>query len=132
EYFYEIRARFNTTPSSLDFLFLNRACFNGVMRFNKSGKFNVPFCKKPNRFAPAYITKIVNQIEVFSKIVAESDWIFEVRDFKESFAQIQEGDFVYADPPYAGRHVDYYNTWSPNDETTLAHLLSELPCRFVL
>ena len=40
-YYYIVRERFNATPSSLDFLFLNRSCFNGVMRFNRSGKFNV-------------------------------------------------------------------------------------------
>ncbi len=35
DYFYEVRSRFNNSGDSLDFLFLNRSCFNGVMRFNK-------------------------------------------------------------------------------------------------
>ena len=38
-----MRERFNLQGSSLDFLFLNRSCFNGVMRFNRHGRFNVPF-----------------------------------------------------------------------------------------
>lgn len=42
-YFYEVRSRFNENPNSLDFLFLSRSCFNGMMRFNKKGGFNVPF-----------------------------------------------------------------------------------------
>ncbi|MGL4424069.1 MAG: Dam family site-specific DNA-(adenine-N6)-methyltransferase, partial [Gemmataceae bacterium] len=60
--FYEIRDQFNANPNSLAFLFLNRACFNGVMRFNRKGRFNVPFCRKPERFSKAYITKITNQV----------------------------------------------------------------------
>ena len=46
EYYNQVRTRFNEQGSSLDFLFLNRSCFNGVMRFNGKGKFNVPFCHK--------------------------------------------------------------------------------------
>ena len=61
-YYYSVRERFNDHPTSLDFLFLNRACFNGVMRFNRQGRFNVPYGHKPNRFRQAYITKITNQI----------------------------------------------------------------------
>ena len=132
DYFYEVRERFNRAPNSFVFLFLNRSCFNGVMRFNRSGKFNVPFCRKPERFAPAYITKIVNQVQTISKVVAASDWEFRVADFRESLATAKVGDLVYADPPYAGRHTDYFNGWSDQDEENLAELLANLPCKFIL
>lgn len=36
EYYYTVRTRFNTEHNPLDFLFLNRACFNGMIRFNKN------------------------------------------------------------------------------------------------
>ena len=36
-HYYRIRERFNAYQAPLDFLFLNRSCFNGLMRFNKSG-----------------------------------------------------------------------------------------------
>ena len=58
DYYYEVRERFNQKHTPLDFLFLNRSCFNGVIRFNKKGGFNVPFGHKPERFSKAYITKI--------------------------------------------------------------------------
>jgi len=131
-YYYIVRERFNATPSSLDFLFLNRSCFNGVMRFNRSGKFNVPYCHKPERFAQAYVTKITNQVRQIAQVISTVDWTFEVQDFRDTLAQTEPGDFVYADPPYAGRHVDYFNSWSDADEDSLASQLSSVPCDFLL
>lgn len=132
EHYYHVRNRFNESPSSLDFLFLNRSCFNGVIRFNRNGKFNVPYGHKSERFAPAYVTKITNQVQHISRVLTGVDWTFEVRDFRDTLADLSANDFVYADPPYAGRHVDYFNSWSDQDESDLATCLSSLPCDFVL
>ena len=131
-YYYTVRERFNAKPMSLDFLFLNRSCFNGVMRFNRGGKFNVPYGHKPERFAQAYITKITNQIRRIAEVVATCDWEFAAADFRHTLTLIRTSDFVYADPPYAGRHVDYFNSWSETDEAELGDRLKQLPCPFVL
>lgn len=53
EYYLQMRSDFNMNGDPLYFLFLNRSDFNGMIRFNKKGEFNVPFCQKPNRFAKA-------------------------------------------------------------------------------
>ncbi|MGO9587988.1 MAG: Dam family site-specific DNA-(adenine-N6)-methyltransferase [Limisphaerales bacterium] len=131
-HYYAVRERFNARPTSLDFLFLNRSCFNGVMRFNRYGKFNVPYGHKPERFAQAYITKITNQIRRISEAISACDWTFAAADFRQTLASVQPDDLVYADPPYAGRHVDYFNSWSESDEAELGNLLKQLPCRFIL
>jgi DNA adenine methylase len=131
-YYYAVRERFNAEPTSLDFLFLNRSCFNGVMRFNRHGKFNVPYGHKPERFAQAYVTKITNQIRRISEVIAACDWTLAPADFRLTLASAKRGDLVYADPPYAGRHVDYFNSWSESDEAELGDLLKQLPCRFIL
>jgi DNA adenine methylase len=55
-----------------------------------------------------------------------------VSGFKETLSEATDGDLVYADPPYAGRHVDYFNSWSPEDEEELGERLVNLPCRFIL
>ena len=68
-YYYEVRERFNKTHNSLDFLFLNRSCFNGMIRFNKKHEFNVPYGHKPQRFSKAYITKIVNQMSRIEQLL---------------------------------------------------------------
>ena len=74
EYYYSVRERFNRHGNPLDFLFLNRAGFNGMIRFNQCGEFNVPFCRKPNRFAQAYITKICNQVQAVTDACALGDY----------------------------------------------------------
>jgi DNA adenine methylase len=131
-HYYEIRERFNQSGSSLDMLFLNRACFNGVMRFNKKGWFNVPFGHKPGRFAKAYITKIANQIKYVEQATSQYDWQFICTDFRKVILNAGQGDFIYCDPPYIGRHVDYFNSWSENDEQELYNLLSVTPAKFIL
>ncbi len=129
-YYYEVRDRFNASGSPFDFIFLNRASFNGVIRFNSSGKFNVPFCKKVERFRQAYITKICNQVAWVAKILQDQEWTFVVQDWRETLAAVTSDDFVYFDPPYIGRHTDYFNQWSDTDANELAAAIQELPCGF--
>ena len=76
EYYYAVRTRFNNEYNPLDFLFLNRACFNGMIRFNKDYAFNVPYGHKPQRFTKAYITKIVNQVAHVEKLLRLHSWEF--------------------------------------------------------
>ena len=130
-HYYYIRERFNNNPNSLDFIFLNRACFNGVMRFNKKGEFNVPSCRKLDRFRQAYITKITNQIRWIESVI-KKEWVFKSADWRNTLAQAREGDFVYLDPPYAGRHTDYYNTWGEKEDEDLIEALLNLPCGWAL
>jgi DNA adenine methylase len=132
KYYYEVRERFNSQGSPFDLLFLNRSCFNGVMRFNRKGQFNVPFGHKPQRFSQAYITKIVNQVGWAAKQMRGKDWEFRVARWEQTLAEAQPDDFVYLDPPYIGRHTDYYNTWNQSDATRLATAARELPCGFAL
>lgn len=131
-YYYTVRERFNAEGNPLDFLFLSRACFNGMMRFNQQGEFNVPFCRKPDRFQPAYITKIVNQVKVIQGIMRGKEWEFCVLDWRSALADITQDDFVYLDPPYYGRHTDYYNQWSEQDAIELAQTVQDLPGGFAI
>lgn len=131
-HYYDIRTRFNETGSSLDFLFLNRSCFNGLMRFNKKGGFNVPFCRKPDRFRPAYVTKIVNQIQWISDVMQGKDWEFVCSDWETTLSHAEPNDFVYLDPPYVGRHADYFTNWEDEQAERLAEITRALPCGFAL
>ena len=132
-YYYEVRDRFNEHGNPYDFLFLNRACFNGLMRFNSKGKFNVPFCRKPKRFSKSYVTKITNQVSWLSSLLKDKKyWKFEVMDWKKSVQNIAKNDFLYLDPPYYGRHTNYYDMWNEFDLHDLAEFLKETECSFAL
>jgi DNA adenine methylase len=132
EYYYQVRDRFNQNGDPFDFLFLSRASFNGVMRFNQQGRYNVPFGHKPQRFSKAYITKIVNQIDYVSKAIKQYAWEFICADFRAIISHANSTDFIYADPPYAGRHTDYFNSWPEQAERNLYELLLDTPAKFIL
>ncbi|MDA8001514.1 MAG: Dam family site-specific DNA-(adenine-N6)-methyltransferase [Alphaproteobacteria bacterium] len=132
EHYYIVRNRFNATGDPLDFLFLSRSCFNGMMRFSKRGNFNVPFCKKPNRFAPALVTKICNQIENVSKIIHRNDYQFLCQDFQDTIDSADSQDMIYCDPPYIGRHVDYFDSWDVSLELRLRNSLVGSDANFMI
>ena len=131
-YYREVKARFNREHSSFDFVFLSRAGFNGMMRFNRRGEWNIPFCQKPGRFAPAYITKICNQVAHAGRVICRGDWTFLNQSFIETINMAQAGDIIYCDPPYFGRYVDYYNGWTEEDEEALFTALMCTPAHFIL
>lgn len=43
-----------------------------------------------------------------------------------------ENDFVYCDPPYIGRHVDYYDSWDEKSELALHQALVGSKAKFML
>ena len=132
EYYYEVRNRFNQYHDPFDFLFLNRSCFNGMIRFNKKGKFNVPYGHKPKRFAKAYITKICNQIEHVEMLLKVNNWHFIEQSFEKTISEAVENSFVYCDPPYIVRHVDYFDSWDETQEKVLHDALVSYGGRFML
>jgi DNA adenine methylase len=131
-HYHVIRERFNRAPNPLDFLFLNRTAFNGIIRFNRKGHFNVPFCQKPERFDRAHITRIVNQVARAQQLLQSHDWQLCHADWRDCLATAKADDFAYLDPPYPGRHTDYYQKWGKTESETLARVLATLPCGYAL
>lgn len=95
----------NCPPDTLvaaTYLYLNKHCFNGMMRYNRDGKFNGPFGKyarppaipeQPLRDVHAVIQN-VEKFEVrngdFELVLSDIDWV----------KPIGKGDIIYMDPPY--------------------------------
>ncbi|MFA7243105.1 MAG: Dam family site-specific DNA-(adenine-N6)-methyltransferase [Sulfuricellaceae bacterium] len=132
DHYYFVRDRFNSEHSPLDFLFVNRAGFNGMIRFNRKGGFNIPFCRKPQRFAQAYVTKITNQVAWVSKLIKTKEFTFKCQDFNKTIDEASSNDIIYCDPPYIDRHVDYYNGWDDACERALFNRLSNFKGKFIL
>jgi DNA adenine methylase len=74
-------------------IFLNRTCFNGLWRVNRSGKFNVPFGRYTN-------PKILDAdgLRAASAALAKAEVL--AVDFAEVTRTLGPGDFAYFDPPY--------------------------------
>ena len=132
DYYKEVRKKFNETHDPLLFLFLNRSDFNGMIRFNRRGEFNVPFCKKNNRFSKAYISKISNQIKCVSNIMKGKDWKFICSNWEDAFSYANEKAYIYIDPPYIGRDTSYVGEWNSNDAIKLAEYAHKTPANVCL
>lgn len=111
DFYLSMREEFNS--KSLDpirnttlFFFLNRTCFNGLYRENKSGLFNVPFGRydRPTICDAATIladSELLKKVEILTG------------DYQDTFAQANAQTLFYFDPPYRPLN----NTSSFNDYT---------------
>lgn len=132
EYYLQMRNEFNQNKEPLYFLFLNRSDFNGMIRFNRRGEFNVPFCQKPSRFSKAYITKICNQVDSVANIIRANDWVFKNCSWQETFNLAAEQDYIYLDPPYIGRDTSYVGEWPEEEAVLLAQYAHNTPANVCL
>ena len=121
--FYGHRERFNrliangsarTKEAAQLFYYLNRTCFNGLCRFNQSGKFNVPF----GRYRTVnYATDFHSYRKLFRR------WSFTNKDLEQ--LSIEREDFIYADPPYDVEFTSYSaGGFSWDDQVRTAELLA--------
>ena len=93
------------------FVYLNKTCFNGLYRVNKSGRFNVPLGRHAN---PTICDG--------DNIRSASDVLAKATIAAQPFHTIEPrpGDLVYCDPPYAGTFTGYTGEgFSPVDQKAL-------------
>ena len=125
DYYNRIKDRFNRSFDTMDFLFLTRTGFNGVMRFNNSGKWNVPFCKLNNRLSKNVIDDLASSVDELSRLFKSKDFTFCNRSFEEVIATAPENSIFYCDPPYYGLQVQYFKGWGKEDEIRLNEMLKD-------
>jgi DNA adenine methylase len=122
--FYAHRTRFNqlvkdggarTGEAAQLFYYLNRTCFNGLCRFNRSGEFNVPFGQYKT-------VNYATDFSVYRKLFRR--WSFTNRDLAK--LPIEPADFIYADPPYDVEFTTYSaGGFSWSDQVRTAELLAK-------
>jgi DNA adenine methylase len=139
EFFYKERAKPFENLSAIEAaartIYLNRTCFNGLFRVNKSGGFNVPFGKyKDPKIADQQLLKSVSQSLRGTTIV-----LGDYRKVLQEFAK--KGDLVFLDPPYLpiSQYSDFQRytkeQFYEDDHRELAaevNRLSEIGCHVLL
>lgn len=125
DYYNQIKDRFNQSFDTMDFLFLTRTGFNGVMRFNNSGKWNVPFCKLNNRLSKNVIDDLASSVDELSRLFKSKEFIFYNKSFEEVIESAPENSIFYCDPPYYGLQVQYFKGWGKEDEIRLNEMLKD-------
>jgi DNA adenine methylase len=114
EYYTQKRTIFNTrstdkiTQAAL-FIFLNRTCFNGLFRVNKSNGFNVPIgsykkpmiCDADNIFA---VSEVLQKVEILTG------------DYQQTLLYAEKPALFYFDPPYKPlSKTSSFNTYSKDE-----------------
>lgn len=114
ELYYRMRDLFNhpddTFLDGVLYFFINKTAYSGMIRYNNSGEYNVPFGRYPNlntRLITPQHSKLLQGAELFNL------------DYRQIFDMAQEDDFIFLDPPYDCVFNDYGNIDMMNgfDET---------------
>ena len=96
-YYYQVRSldpvRLSPAAAAGRFIYLNKTCYNGLMRYNSQGQFNTPYgyyqnptiCDRENLAACAQALELAHL----------AAW-----DFEAVLDNARSGDFVYCDPPF--------------------------------
>jgi len=129
EEYYTVRSSEPVTEfeTACRFYYLRKTCYRGMLRYNRSGGFNVPWGRY-KRIAYEEVKDdgyrdLLGRSEVYCK------------DFRDIMADAKEGDFVFLDPPYDSVFTDYgYCSFGKQDHEDLAALFkeSEAKCCMVI
>ena len=97
DFYLRIRDEYNADhldkiTNTADLIYLNKSCFNGLYRVNKSGEFNVPFGNHKLFSVNEEKFKLDSKVLKNAQLKNES--------FEKVLDYAQKGDFIYFDPPY--------------------------------
>lgn len=96
--------------------------FNRMLRFNGSGKFNLPVGNVD------FNKNVVNALNSYFDFVHNKEITITSGDFKKFFSEKKyfKNDFVYFDPPYLITASEYNKFWNEKSETDLLKLIDNL------
>lgn len=116
------------------YFYIREYCYSSMFRYNKYGKFNVPYGGMS--YNHKFMTKKIEYLKdekVVSFLRNTKIDNMDFYDFLEKY-QLQNDDFLFLDPPYDSEFSTYANnTFELNDQTRLAnYLIKECPTNFML
>lgn len=132
ELYYNMRKLFNhpddTYLDGVLYFFINKTAYSGMIRYNNSGEYNVPFGRYPN-----FNTRLITQQH--SDLLQRAE-IFNY-DYSKVFEMAQGDDFIFLDPPYDCvfndyGNIDMMNGFDEAEHRRLAADFRNLPCRALM
>lgn len=135
KHYYAMRAAWNDDHDTWNradraaaFIYLNKTCFNGLWRVNRSGAFNVPI----GRYTDPPIC-VPEALRAAHAVLVGTD--LRCGDYQAAVADAQRGDFLYFDPPYdpvtpTANFTSYSAVgFGPDDQRALAETARKLVAR---
>jgi DNA adenine methylase len=130
EKYLELRDIFNNVDDTFLkpalFVYLNRHCYNGLIRYNQKGKFNTPF----GRYQKPYFPE--EEMQFFYNKLKTADVELRVSSYEETLKDVFYGDVIYCDPPYmpiskTSNFTQYYQEkFTILDQLKLIQILKDL------
>lgn len=124
EAYEQMRSDFNeSSKDNMSILYLLLIYgFNRMLRFNKSGDFNLPVGNVD------FNSNVASALEDYFQEVKNKKPKWYNLDYKVFLKKLQlfETDFIYLDPPYLITFSEYNKLWNEQDEIELLQLLDEL------
>lgn len=108
------------------FLYLRKTCYRGMLRYNKSGNFNVPFGWYKNfnfeELANRNYEFLLKNTEIYNT------------DFQEVMEKYDREDtFIFLDPPYDSKFNKYeVNSFSQEEHKRLADLFKSCKAKILM
>jgi len=126
KYFYlEQRKIYNITGCPLCFYFLTRTCYNGTIRYNRRGDFNVSSHFGRPGMAPEKVEEVIIS---YSALMQNRDIEF-IHETYDSLCDLSEGDVIYLDPPYTNTKALYFGNI---DIDRFLYWLGKLKCSWFM
>lgn len=120
--YYYIRDEYKPSSSleeAFRFFYLRKTCFRGMLRYNSSGKFNIPFGRYKNYSFEELLDDSYESL-LKNTFIFNDDFDFIFNNFND------KNNFVFLDPPYDSEFTNYgYCTFGKEDHFRLSELFKE-------
>lgn len=114
------------------FLALNLMSFNGVVRYNKNGEFNVPFGKLIVDVKSIIYQEFLALADMFARFPEKSFSYLNLPYDKTITKTDRDGVLFYCDPPYLHRDTKYTSQWTQEDQEKFRSLMLGVDGSFIV
>lgn len=121
-----LRADFNRSKDNILQLYILLIYgFNHMIRFNRSGEFNLPVGNVD------FNKNVYNALSNYLDFIRDKDIVFYNKDYKEFLNELNITDksYIFLDPPYLISMSEYNKLWNENKEKELCAFLDELDAK---